>query len=456
MFTCQVTKEAYSSVYFNADTDVTSFQVVANVYLTDLNKEGYAYNISIQTGMWTGCGTTANVGIIINGDQGSSGSITLTDPLAPRKCFTRGSLNEFTLILPCSLGNLTDISIWHDNNGSAPSWFLQHVFITDQLTETVWYFFANKWLTLDKRSGSIELDIKVAKESRLTLFKPLFYARTARGLGEGHIWISVFTRPPQSQFTRCQRLSCCLAFIFTAMATSAMFYQFGKTHTDTFKFGPLEMSLTQIVIGIQSSVIAIPANLLVVVLFKYRKRPKEIFDLEERQTKRETAGFLPPFFVYIAWCLCLLISLTGAVVTVLYSLAWGPDRSNQWLTSILVSLVQDVIVTQPIKVFAIAALLSLLIKKPPQQDTGLGPSLFQSETARDVVSRRSKEDELVEARETSSKEWDMYETVKEVLSFLMLSIILIVICYGNQHPVRYQFTKSTSIIFGRFDRVSRY
>ena len=173
------------------------------------------------------------------------------------------------------------------------------------------------------------------------------------------------------------------------MATSAMFYQFGKTHTDTFKFGPLEMSWTQIVIGIQSSVIAIPANLLVVVLFKYRKqkRPKEIFDPVEIQTKTKTAGFLPPFFVYVAWCLCLLISLAGAVVTVLYSFAWGPDRSNQWLTSILVSLVQDVIVTQPIKVFAIAALLSLLLKKPPQQETGLGPSLFQSETARDAVSK---------------------------------------------------------------------
>ena len=176
----------------NSNTNVISFQVVANVYLTDLNKEGYTYNISIQTGMWTGCGTTANVGIIINGDQGSSGTITLTDPLAPRKCFTRGSLNEFTLILPCSLGNLTDISIWHDNNGSAPSWFLQHVLITDQLTETVWYFFANKWLTLDKRSGSIELDIKVAKEHRLTLFKPLFLCENSpRFRGGAHLDLSV-------------------------------------------------------------------------------------------------------------------------------------------------------------------------------------------------------------------------------------------------------------------------
>ena len=433
------------------------FQVVANVYLTDSQMEGYTYEISIQTGMWKGFGTSASVGIIVNGNQGSSGEISLTDPLARRKYFSRGSINNFTLTLPSSLGKLTDICIWHDNSGSNPAWYLHQVVITDQQTEEEWYFFASQWLSLDERGGAIELDIKAAKEDKLASFKPLFLARTARSLGEGHIWISVFTRPPHNPFTRCQRLTCCLSFLFTAMVTNAMFYQFDCTPTDTFKFGPLVVSCTQIKIGIQSSVIAIPANLLVVLIFRNTKQALsyDAFNSGATKKKSKASGFLPPFFVYIAWYLSLLISLTGATFTVFYSLMWGADVSNQWLTSILVSLVEDVLITQPIKVVALAALLSLLIRKPPEQDPVTGPSFFISREGKQAVAKPRQTKELAEEKDTSSKEWNMLETIKEAVSFLVFGFLLMVVCYGNQHPARYQFTKSVSNIFSqRFQKVS--
>ena len=146
--------------------------------------EGYTYNISIQTGVWKGFGTSARVGTIINGNQGSSGDILLTDPLARRKYFARGSVNNFTLTFPSSLGKLTDVRIWHDNSGSNPAWFLQDVVITDKQTEKMSYFFANQWLFLDERSGTIVLDIEAAEKDEITSLKPLFHARTARSLGE--------------------------------------------------------------------------------------------------------------------------------------------------------------------------------------------------------------------------------------------------------------------------------
>ena len=417
--------------------------------------EGYTYNISIQTGMWKGFGTSARVGIIINGNQGSSGEILLTDPSARRKYFTRGSVNNFTLTLPSSLGTLTNIRIWHDNSGSNPAWFLQDVVITDQQTEKMSYFFANQWLSLDERNGTIVLDIEAADEDEITSFKPLFQARTARSLGEGHIWISVFTRPPQNPFTRCQRLTCCLSFLLTAMVTNAMFYQFDRTPTDTFKFGPLVISWTQIKIGIQSSVIAIPANLFVVLIFRNIRQASstEIFNPQEMSEDSKTAGFLPSFFVFIGWCLSLLISFTGAVFTVFYSLTWGADVSYQWLTSILVSLVQDVLITQPIKVLALAALLSLLIKKPPEHDPVIGQSLFMSEESERVVSKPFQEGELGKEKDANSKEWNMLEAIKEVLLFLVFGALLMVVCYGNLHPVRYQVTVSISTIFGGFNKV---
>lgn len=406
--------------------------------------------------MWKGFGTSANVGIIINGEKGSSGSFTLNESIARRKYFSRASVNNFTLTLPSSLGKLTDIRIWHDNTGTNPAWFLQQVVITDKQTDEMWYFFANQWLSLDYRSGTVELDIEAAEENELRAFKPIFFARTARNLGEGHIWISVFTRPPQNPFTRCQRLTCCLSFLLTAMVTNAMFYQFDKTPTDTFKFGPLVMSWTQIKIGIQSSVIAIPANLLVVLLFRKTKPASSthnLYDVGENNMKPKTPGCLPSYFVHVAWCLSLLISSTGAAFTVFYSLMWGADISNQWLTSILVSLGQDILITQPIKVLALAAFLSLLIRKPPEVDPVVGTSILKCEEGEEFAAKPLKEEELAKEKQRSHEQRKMLEVVKETVLFVIFSVLLMVVCYGNLHPSGYQVTKSVSSIFGGFHEV---
>ena len=353
------------------------------------------------------------------------------------------------------MGKLENIRIWHDNTGSNPAWFLQQVVITDQQTEDVSYFFANQWLSLDKRGGSIDLKIKAAQEDELAAFKPLFYARTSRSLGEGHIWISVFAKPPHNPFTRCQRLTCCLCFLFAALVTNAMFYRFDETPTDTFKFGPLVMSWTQIKIGIQSSAIAIPANLLVVLIFRNTKQAstEEIYDPRQNAEKPKPPGYLPHVFVYVAWCLSVIMSVTGAAFTVFYSLMWGADISNKWLTSILVSLVQDILITQPIKVLALAALLSLLIRKPPEEDPIIGASLFKSVKGERVAAKRKQRKDLVHEKETISKKWDMIQTVQEVVSFLIFGFLLMIVSYGDLDNARFQFTKSTGDLFGGFEEV---
>ena len=410
------------------------------------------YHVSIETGMWLNSGTSANVVLTINGEEGSSGEISLTDPLARRKLFSRGSVHNFILALPNSLGNLTDILIWHDNKGSNPAWFLQEIVVTKQQTEEEWYFFANQWLSLDKRGGSVELYLEPRKKDRLALFKPLCYGRTARNLSEGHTWISLFARPPQNPFTRCQRLSCCLCILFTAMATNAMFYKKDDSKTDdTFKFGPLVMSWTQVIIGIESSLIALPPNLLVVLMFKNIRSSGEFYDTAEGSKKTKTRGFLPLFFLYIAWLFCLAIAVTGATITVHYSLTWGADKSNQWLTSVLVSIFQDILINQPVKLLAFAIVLSLLIKKPPEQ-TVIGPSFFQSPEVNQIKAT-STEDNKTE-KEVCSKNWDMAQAFKEFASFLVLSIILMLVVYVAQEPSRYQFTSSTISLLGDFDKVN--
>ena len=135
---------------------------MANVLLSDSRgSKGYQYNISIQTGMWKGFGTTARVGIVIVGKHGSSGELMLSDSSISRRLFSRASVNNFTLSISQCLGNLTGVHVWHDNSGAHPAWYLQHIVITDLQTEDKWYFFANQWLALDKGAGVTQLSIKV-------------------------------------------------------------------------------------------------------------------------------------------------------------------------------------------------------------------------------------------------------------------------------------------------------
>ena len=71
----------------------------------------------------------------------------------------------------------------------------------------------------------IDRVIPVAGKEELTSFHHLFWTKTQKNMTDGHIWFSVFNRPPRSRFTRVQRLTCCLALLFTSMMANIMFYQ---------------------------------------------------------------------------------------------------------------------------------------------------------------------------------------------------------------------------------------
>ena len=96
--------------------------------------------------MWRGNGTTANVGIAIYGNNGSTGNVPLTDPQLERFFFSRGSINNFTLCLRETIGCLDKIRIWHDNSGRSPSWFLMQVVVTVLATGEKAHFVANRYL----------------------------------------------------------------------------------------------------------------------------------------------------------------------------------------------------------------------------------------------------------------------------------------------------------------------
>lgn len=92
----------------------------------------------------------------------------------------------------------------------------------------------------------IDRVIPVAGKEQMTEFSHLFTEKTTKSLSDGHLWFSVVARPPQSRFTRVQRVSCCLCLLYLSMLTNAMFYEKDEG-AKTYTFGPFALSPEQVI-----------------------------------------------------------------------------------------------------------------------------------------------------------------------------------------------------------------
>ena len=85
-------------------------------------KDTYFYEVSVQTGSTS---TTAEVFLTIKGTESESTPRQLKNP--SRLCFQRNDTEIFILSTPSTLGDVTEIEIWHNNIGASPGWFLNQV-----------------------------------------------------------------------------------------------------------------------------------------------------------------------------------------------------------------------------------------------------------------------------------------------------------------------------------------
>lgn len=374
--------------------------------------------------------------LVIVGENESSDVLPLSK-LTNAK-FNRGSVITCKLYLPSWLGQLLYLHIWHDNSGDSPSWNLDHVVIRDTRNNEKWNFMCQEWLAVENKDGRTDKVIYVARIDEITNYKHLFLSNSADGLYDEHLWISVAAKPPQSTFTRVQRASCCLSVLFCTMITNAMFYDdSGEDTSPVFFLGPLKISMRQVMIGIQSSLIIFPVNLAITQLLRKtslvstapatEKKPKSPLpktkpnafiprfvrrnsslkyipvdnegstyslstfafrDTSRTHSSKEdylttTKSFLNldwkpntekhrrkhfySFLYCTAWVLCFMSVGVSAFFTLLYSLEWGKEKSEQWLLSFFVSFVQDAAVSQPVKVALFSAMIALFIKISTEQ-----------------------------------------------------------------------------------------
>lgn len=459
----------------------------------------------ISTGIFRTSGTTANVSMAITGDKGESGTMPLINCLNNSGVlFTSGSVCNFIISVPGSLGQLQYIRIWHDNSGVKPSWFLNQVVVRDVKSNRKWYFLSRQWLALDKCDGLIERVLYPATPKQLTGFKNLFYINTTTKLVNDHLWFSVVTKPYRSTFTRVQRLTCCFTLIYSALIANAMFYQL-EGNSIYLELGPFLINVTEIIVGVQSSVIAVPINILIIFIFRNLQSKPKCASLEEKRTtpheysdkKRFSWGFdlfhkrkrnykdisennpsgmhssigsekratffFPYWFRFFPYTLCFLICSASTVFLLFYSINWGKDKSNQWLVSITVSLVQDILITQPAKVIVLALLFSTIVRKIPEDtDTASAYSHQQHQESTgkrkhsqstETLFYKPDKDELEDARTFGLKRNEMLRVFKETAVLFLYIFCLTVVCYGVRNSDRFMMTDTLKNVFKNTHKV---
>ncbi|CAI5656872.1 unnamed protein product [Oreochromis niloticus] len=246
----------------------------------------YRYLLSVCTGHRIGASTSSQVTVTLLGTEGHSEPHHLTD--SKKRVFERGAVDMFLLTTPFSLGDLQGIRLWHNNSGSHPAWYVGNVMVQDLQTEEKWHFLCNSWLSVDIDDCSLDKIVPAASEMDLKRFSNLFFTKTTKDFKDGHLWISVISRPPSSHFTRVQRVSCCFSLLLCTMLTSIMFYGIPTDPSQqVMDLGSFEFTWQQFMIGVQSSLIMFPVNILIVSIFRFT-RPREFSCCHRKKKKKNT------------------------------------------------------------------------------------------------------------------------------------------------------------------------
>ena len=477
------------------------------MHLNSLVEGDFQYDLTVATGVWNDSGTDANVAIVIYGSEAQSQPIILNKNMVKsRTVLARGNEDSFVIHLPNSLGVIQYIQIWHDNSGKHPSWFLRHLTVKDHQTRKQWTFNGNTWFALEKGDGKIERLLTPIPAEEMKTFKYSLNARGSKSFSEGHLWLSVVTKPPKSKFTRVQRATCCLCLLLSAMLANALFYRTDKVADQTIQIGPLKFSWRQIIVGLQSALIVTPVNLLIMAFFKnsaekssnkvatctpLRRRVSkrhrtyssvsslpQINDADDASHQKTTfwtrttsrvrgmlkKDFMLPYYcVYIAWFLCFATIALSSTFTFFYGLQWGKDISNQWLSSMLVSFTEDIFVLQPIKIVLLMIVTACLFgnKTDTKEDSRSIKSHQQLSTEnihvdglQSIEMDIPNDDELKRAREYRVKEAKMFSFGRQLVGYLLFLSLLMIVCYGNRSYHGYLMTKNVKDTFSNFSLVS--
>ncbi|XP_074083381.1 polycystin family receptor for egg jelly [Macrotis lagotis] len=221
------------------------------------------YLVTFYTGSRLGAGTGADVFVQLLGTEATSEVHCLSHP--DFTTFYRGSTDTFLLTTRSDLGNIQAIRVWHNNEGSCPSWYLSRVKVENIFNRNIWLFLCRSWLSVE----SLEQTFEVADKARPISRKDYFLIHASDLLGTSHLWLSVFASVVTGPFNRLQRLSCCLTMLLSTLLCNIMFFNQDEEGEDM----PVELKhLRGLMRGIESALICEPVHMAISTLFTYSQR----------------------------------------------------------------------------------------------------------------------------------------------------------------------------------------
>ena len=192
-------------------------------------------------------------------------------------------------------------------------------------------------------------------------------------------------------------------------------------------------------------------------------REKTAPKTEQEVTKRRKFK-LPYWCNYIAYTFAFLTSFVGALFTIFYSMVWGKEKSDKWILSVIISLVQDIFFVQPLKVILVASILAMLLRKPPEDDeeeivNDEAEETKQQELTDDTSVDGTKDPRkklftsgpdpiiVAMAREKKLKEAQMCNIFSQLALQFFFVFLLSVATYGSRGGDRFYLSKNVQDIF---------
>ncbi|UJR16862.1 hypothetical protein I4U23_003760 [Adineta vaga] len=421
------------------------------------SSDEYFYQIIVFTGQRKDAGTKSNVCFMLHGNEDQTPIRTFADP--HRRILQRGGIDAFIMAVPHSLGLLNCIRIWHDNSGkSSASWFLKYIIIRDLQTMEKFHFISQRWFAVEKDDGKIERILPVAGLTEKNEFSYILSKKAYHSISDGHLWFSIFSRPPSNQFTRVQRCTCCFVLFFVSMFLNIMYYDLQSEAKMS-----ATISLDQILIGIIVEVCSLVPSLLLIQIFRrLRARNKSISSLrktlyqikpslEKEDKKKIKSSFtFPWWFIFIAYGLCILLVGMSAFFLIVRGIEFGDLKTQKWLISIISGFFSSIFLTQPIKILTLTLFFAFFCRKSnddkeateylndneislDQNEEYLHEnkkSLFISRTS-SIHRSRLTEGEIAFARERRLKEIQMWSILRELFLYLIFFSSLSVIVYSQ-------------------------
>ena len=110
------------------------------------------------------------------------------------------------------------------------------------------FFMAYRWWSLVNDDGLIDRIVERTEPENMKQFRFMFASKTREKLNDGHLYYSIFARPVESHFTRCQRCSCAMCILLLEFCVSAMYYQTRQEvdESSTVWVGPIKFNIAEV------------------------------------------------------------------------------------------------------------------------------------------------------------------------------------------------------------------